>query len=111
MRWAIISAVCAFAAATIPTFARPALAQGAQTIVPEQPLPSALANAAGELPELRFARPLSRNEEVAVRPTDQFKECEHCPEMIVVPAGQFIMGAMENEAGSTSDERPQHTVN
>src|ERR1700682_5361114 len=111
MRWSIISAVFAIVAATIPTFAQPALAQGVQTVTAEQPLPSPLATADGELPELRFTRPLSRNEEMAVRPLDQFKECEHCPEMVVVPAGQFIMGAMENEAGSTPDERPQHTVN
>jgi formylglycine-generating enzyme required for sulfatase activity len=30
--------------------------------------------------------------------------------MIVVPAGQFSMGANENERGSTPDERPQHQV-
>ena len=41
---------------------------------------------------------------------DHFKECESCPEMIVVPVGQFRMGASENEAGSTPDERPQHLV-
>ena len=30
--------------------------------------------------------------------------------MVVVPAGSFIMGSSANEAGSTPDERPQHTV-
>jgi formylglycine-generating enzyme required for sulfatase activity len=60
--------------------------------------------------EARLPQPLSRNENVALRPMDHFKECESCPEMIVVPAGQFSMGASENEPGSTPDERPQHQV-
>jgi formylglycine-generating enzyme required for sulfatase activity len=108
MRRAISSAVFAIVLASTPQLAP---AQSVQTIATGQPLPSPLAGAVGELPELRFARPLSRNEEMAVRPFDRFKECEHCPEMVVVPAGRFIMGASESETGSTADERPQHTVN
>ena len=64
----------------------------------------------GLLLEERTPQPLSRNENAALRPMDHFKECELCPEMIVVPAGQFSMGASENEPGSTPDERPQHRV-
>ena len=33
-----------------------------------------------------------------------------CPEMIVVPAGGFLMGSPEWESGSDSVERPQHWV-
>ncbi|MEM1344295.1 MAG: bifunctional serine/threonine-protein kinase/formylglycine-generating enzyme family protein [Pseudomonadota bacterium] len=32
------------------------------------------------------------------------------PEMVVVPAGSFIMGAPESEKGSHDNERPQHPV-
>jgi len=60
--------------------------------------------------EARLPQPLSRNENAALRPMDHFKECEFCPEMIVVPAGQFSMGANEDEPGSTPAERPQHKV-
>ena len=49
---------------------------------------------------MRLARPLSRNEEIALRPLDQIK-WELCPEMFVGPAGQFLMGAKDGEAGST----------
>jgi formylglycine-generating enzyme required for sulfatase activity len=60
---------------------------------------------------LRLARPLSHHEEIALRPLDHFRECESCPEMIVIPAGRFLMGSGKGEAGSTSDESPQHLVN
>ncbi len=41
--------------------------------------------------DMRQAKPLGLQEEQALRPLDMFKECEGCPEMIVVPAGAFIM--------------------
>ena len=88
-----------------------ALAQSAETIAAGPPSQTRLATIDGELKNLRLARPLSRNEEIALRPMDEFKECELCPEMIVVPAGQFLMGASDGEPGSTPDERPQHRVN
>ncbi len=39
-----------------------------------------------------------------------FRECNACPEMIVVPAGSFTMGSPDSEQGRASDEGPQHTV-
>jgi hypothetical protein len=54
----------------------------------------------GWIYNLRLARPLSRNEEIALRPLDQIK-WELCPEIFVGPAGQFLMGAKDGEAGST----------
>ena len=41
---------------------------------------------------------------------DIFKECDVCPEMVVVPAGSFIMGSPEKEEGRDADEGPQQTV-
>jgi formylglycine-generating enzyme required for sulfatase activity len=41
---------------------------------------------------------------------ESFKDCPECPEMVVVPAGSFLMGSPENEEGSDVDEGPQHAV-
>jgi formylglycine-generating enzyme required for sulfatase activity len=48
--------------------------------------------------------------EQALQPLEQFRECSRCPEMVVVPAGSFVMGSAENEEGRNDDEGPQHTV-
>lgn len=34
----------------------------------------------------------------AVTPLEQFQECDVCPEMIVMPLGSFMMGAVEGES-------------
>ena len=43
-------------------------------------------------------------------PGSKFRDCADCPEMVVVPAGTFMMGAPESEADSDRDERPVHAV-
>jgi formylglycine-generating enzyme required for sulfatase activity len=58
----------------------------------------------------RSPRPLSANEECALKPKDVFKECDKCPEMVVVPAGSFTMGAAANDAEGLAEEGPQHPV-
>jgi formylglycine-generating enzyme required for sulfatase activity len=102
-----IGPISAISASAVLTLCQIAFAEG----VERQPLlRPALDMRNGLIFEARLPRPLSLNENAALRPMDQFKECESCPEMIVVPAGQFIMGAHENEPGSTPDERPQHQI-
>jgi formylglycine-generating enzyme required for sulfatase activity len=54
--------------------------------------------------------PLSLERERALKPKESFKECDKCPEMIVVPAGSFTMGSPANEPQRGADESPQHTV-
>jgi formylglycine-generating enzyme required for sulfatase activity len=58
----------------------------------------------------RSAQKLSKSEECALTPKSAFKECDKCPEMIVVPAGSFKMGSAENEPEREADEGPQHAV-
>lgn len=57
----------------------------------------------------------------AVRPGAVFKDCDDCPEMIVIPAGSFLMGSPidpEHDSASNTkppkngedNERPQHRL-
>jgi len=54
---------------------------------------------------------LSADAERVLKPKDSFRECaKDCPEMVMVPAGEFTMGSPPNEKGSRDAERPQHKV-
>jgi formylglycine-generating enzyme required for sulfatase activity len=53
---------------------------------------------------------LTAAQERALEPKDLFKECADCPEMIVVPAGNFVMGSPASEKGRGYDETPLHDV-
>jgi formylglycine-generating enzyme required for sulfatase activity len=45
------------------------------------------------------------------RPDQTFAECKKgCPAMVVVPAGKFMMGSLENEPDRNASEGPQHEV-
>ncbi len=64
---------------------------------------------------LAFAAPLAAEEFVArddaFQAGDTFRDCPECPEMVVVPAGEFFMGSPENEIGhSHPQEDPYHKV-
>lgn len=55
--------------------------------------------------------------EQSLKATDVFRECapkakdkDYCPDMIVVPAGSFLMGSPQTEKDRSSNEGPQHTV-
>ena len=46
----------------------------------------------------------------APRAGETFRDCPDCPEMVVVPAGSFMMGSPENEDEHSPDEGPQRKV-
>jgi hypothetical protein len=49
--------------------------------------------------------------ERALKPLASFRECDkYCPEMIVVPAGEFMMGSPATEKDRSDNEGPQHKV-
>jgi formylglycine-generating enzyme required for sulfatase activity len=52
----------------------------------------------------RQAQPLSGAEECVLKPKDVFKECDTCPEMVVVPAGKFTMGSPKDEPERSEGE-------
>jgi hypothetical protein len=51
---------------------------------------------------------LSVEAERVLKPGKTFKECADCPEIVVVPAGEFMMGSPNDRGGEY--ERPQHRV-
>lgn len=54
---------------------------------------------------------LKSEAERALKPLASFRECaKDCPEMIVIPAGEFTMGSPVAEQSRFTDEDPQHLV-
>jgi formylglycine-generating enzyme required for sulfatase activity len=46
----------------------------------------------------------------AAAPGSKFRDCSACPEVIVIPAGSFVMGSPSSEVGRSESEGPQHRV-
>jgi formylglycine-generating enzyme required for sulfatase activity len=88
---------------------------GAATLVQPAVSPAISSSACGPGPVLvalssRPAQPLSLAEECALHPKDSFKECDICPEMVVVPPGGFSMGSPNDEKERWPNEGPRHEV-
>src|SRR4051794_4201927 len=47
---------------------------------------------------------------VVVQPGQTFHDCADCPELVIVPAGDFEMGAPSGEPGRYEEEGPQRRV-
>jgi formylglycine-generating enzyme required for sulfatase activity len=45
-----------------------------------------------------------------LKPHDSFSDCSTCPEMVVVPAGEFMMGSPNDEEERLAYEGPHHAV-
>jgi formylglycine-generating enzyme required for sulfatase activity len=71
---------------------------------PPAPLPRQI------IPE-KGVQPLTPELEQALKPKDSFKECEFCPEMVVIPKGSFVMGTPADEPYRLKGADPQHAVN
>ena len=39
-----------------------------------------------------------------------FRDCDDCPEMVVIPGGSFLMGSLPSEANFPKSETPRHKV-
>ena len=56
------------------------------------------------------ARPPAADPPNAMAPGTEFRECDDCPEMVVVPGGTFKMGCVSGSDDCWDDERPVHDV-
>ncbi len=75
---------------------------------------------AGLFANAQLAGQVKTGEAGAAQPGAAFRDCPECPEMVVVPEGNFTMGSSGSEkvwatkhggtAESVSDESPQHNV-
>lgn len=54
--------------------------------------------------------PLAPDAERVLKPGESFRECDICPEMVVVSSGTFAMGSPEGEKDRAADEGPLHPV-
>lgn len=45
-----------------------------------------------------------------IQPGTVFSDCPECPQMVLIPAGRFLMGSPAGEPERSSDEGPQHEV-
>ena len=99
---------------------REAEAPGAATsIAPPEPEPQQLhAPASSTAPSVAVVPSLPCEgieayvaiERRCLRAKDNFKDCPECPEMVVIPAGEIMMGSPSHEAGRGNNEGPRHKV-
>lgn len=74
------------------------------------PAPASVAEASGSPLVTGPVELLVRDPDPPYEPGDVFRDCAECPEMVVVPAGNFMMGSPPGEEGRDADEGPQRRV-
>jgi formylglycine-generating enzyme required for sulfatase activity len=104
----LVGLVAVLAAAALRLWVPDHLSLGSN--VPSTPSSSLATPGVQRSPEQRTAVVLSPERERSLAPRAEFKECDDCPEMVVVPAGSFMMGSPDSEEGRSTDEGPQHRV-
>lgn len=83
---------------------------GAWLMLSPMPAPVTPTSAPAAPTQLAAAAPLSAAQERALKPSEHFKECKECPEMVAIPAGKFLMGSPASEPGREGNEGPQQQI-
>ncbi len=60
--------------------------------------------------EAKAREEAARRAQEAERPGREFRDCGECPEMVVVPSGEYTMGSPDGEKGRFREEGPRHRV-
>ena len=71
---------------------------------------SLLSTTTGHLANLSTAPSIADGGAPPEPPGRRFRDCPECPEMVVVPAGGFMMGSPSSEEGRFDNEGPVHRV-
>jgi formylglycine-generating enzyme required for sulfatase activity len=106
----------AFREPSIPAWMRWEVTLGPDADNGRRPGPDADPQQVGESGDYRptnsgiIWKSLTTVQEAALRPKDFFRECDVCPEMAVVPAGEFLMGSPPDEDGRGGEESQLHGV-
>ena len=105
--------LAAFAAATLVVSLPNGASAKARQGRPKPPPAGETAQTPPAAPSRQFfpekaVQPLTPEIEQALRPKDSFKECDVCPEMVVVPKGSFMMGTPITEVDRSKGEDPIH---
>lgn len=66
--------------------------------------------ASGMIPEKNVTMESSPGAPSSTTWAKTFRDCANCPQMIVIPAGEFIMGSPASEEGRFGEEAPLHRV-
>ena len=53
---------------------------------------------------------ISSSAPINLKPLKTFRDCPECPEMIVIPAGSFMMGCLENDSSCSPQEKPLREI-
>lgn len=62
-------------------------------------------------PQGRFvAEALAAIDRLTLKPGKRFRDCDDCPEMMVIEPGRFSQGAKDDTPMARSNEKPQHEV-
>src|SRR5882672_7082572 len=88
--------------------ARPKAVKPKPPAAVEAPQPPA--NPPQQILAVKGVQPLTPEIEQTLKPKDSFKECDVCPEMVVIPKGSFTMGTPADEPYRLKGEDPQHSV-
>ena len=81
-----------------------------QSVLTSATAPNPLSDAPQPEPQIAIVPAPNSTTDETWHPGRSFRDCVDCPEMVVLPAGHFMMGSDVEERGSARNERPKHPV-